>query len=158
MHGIGRSMGCRTYVCVCVCVCVCVSVCLCVCVCVCVCVRVCVSVCVCVSVSVRLCLCVCVLVAQSCPTLWDPMACSPPGSSVQGNFPGKNTGVGCHSLLHGIFPTQTLTQVPFIADRFFTIWATREVTVAYTVLRHKLCHMTICPYGSFSRVRILHFL
>ena len=22
------------------------------------------------------------------------------------NSPGKNTGVGCHSLLHGIFPTQ----------------------------------------------------
>ena len=24
------------------------------------------------------------------------------------NFPGKNTGVGCHSLLQGIFPTQGL--------------------------------------------------
>ena len=28
--------------------------------------------------------CVCVLVAQSCPTLCDPMDCSPPGSSVHG--------------------------------------------------------------------------
>ena len=27
---------------------------------------------------------VCVLVTQSCPTLWDPMDCSPPGSSVHG--------------------------------------------------------------------------
>ena len=27
---------------------------------------------------------VCVLVAQSCPTLWDPTDCSPPGSSVHG--------------------------------------------------------------------------
>ena len=26
--------------------------------------------------------CVCVLVIQLCPTLWDPMDCSPPGSSV----------------------------------------------------------------------------
>ena len=26
------------------------------------------------------------------------------------NFPGKNTGVGCHSLLHGIFPTQGSNQ------------------------------------------------
>ena len=34
------------------------------------------------------------------------MGCSPPGSSVQGIFPGKNTGVGCHFLLQGIFPTQ----------------------------------------------------
>ena len=34
------------------------------------------------------------------------MDCSPPGSSVHGNSPGKNTGVGSHSLLQGIFPTQ----------------------------------------------------
>ena len=45
------------------------------------------------------------LVVQSCPTLWDPVDCSPPGFSVHGNSPGKNTGVGCHALLHGIFPT-----------------------------------------------------
>jgi len=32
------------------------------------------------------------LVAQSCPTLYNPMDCSPPGSSVHGNSPGKNTG------------------------------------------------------------------
>ena len=36
------------------------------------------------------------------------MDCSPPGSSVGGIFPGKNTGVGCHFLLQGIFPTQGL--------------------------------------------------
>ena len=30
----------------------------------------------------------------------------PPGSSVHEDSPGKNTGVGCHSLLQGIFPTQ----------------------------------------------------
>ena len=34
------------------------------------------------------------------------MDCSPPGSSVYGDSPGKNTGVGCHALLQGIFPTQ----------------------------------------------------
>ena len=46
------------------------------------------------------------LVAQSCPTCCDPMDCSPPGSSVYGDSPGKNTGVGCHALLQGIFPIQ----------------------------------------------------
>ena len=46
------------------------------------------------------------LVAQSCPTLCDPMDFSLPSSSVHGNSPGKNTGVGCHALLQGIFPTQ----------------------------------------------------
>ena len=34
------------------------------------------------------------------------MDCSLPGPSVHGNSPGKNPGVGCHALLHGIFPTQ----------------------------------------------------
>ena len=45
-------------------------------------------------------------VTQSCPTLCDPMDCSLPGFSVYGDSPGKNTGVGCHALLQGIFPTQ----------------------------------------------------
>ena len=34
------------------------------------------------------------------------MDCSLPGSSVLGDFPGKNTGVGCHTLLQGVFATQ----------------------------------------------------
>ena len=34
------------------------------------------------------------------------MNCTPPGSSVHGDSPGKNTGVGCLSILQGIFPTQ----------------------------------------------------
>ena len=46
------------------------------------------------------------LVAQSCPTLCDPMDCRPLGSSVHGDFPGKNTVVGCLTLHQGIFPTQ----------------------------------------------------
>ena len=46
--------------------------------------------------------------ALSCPTLWDPKDCSPPGSSVHGDSPGKNTGVGCHFLLQQIFKTQGL--------------------------------------------------
>ena len=46
------------------------------------------------------------LITQSCPILHDPMDCSSPGSSVHGDAPGKNTGVGCHALLQGIFQTQ----------------------------------------------------
>ena len=38
--------------------------------------------------------------------LWPYGLYSPPGSSIRGIFPGKNTGVGSHSLLQGIFPTQ----------------------------------------------------
>ena len=36
------------------------------------------------------------------------MACSPPGSAVLGDSPGKNTGGGCHALVQGISPTQGL--------------------------------------------------
>ena len=46
------------------------------------------------------------LVTQSSQTLCNPMDCSPPGSSVHGDSPGKNTKMGCHALLQGIFPTQ----------------------------------------------------
>ena len=42
-----------------------------------------------------------VLVAQLCPTICNPVVC--PWDS-----PGKNTGVDCHSLCQGIFPTQEL--------------------------------------------------
>ena len=55
------------------------------------------------SLSLSFSLC---LVSQSCLTLCNPMDCSLPGSSVHGNSPGKNTGVGCHALLQGIFPTR----------------------------------------------------
>ena len=46
-----------------------------------------------------------VLVAQLCPTLCHPMDCSLPGFSVHGDSPGKNTGVGSHSLLQGLVLT-----------------------------------------------------
>ena len=44
---------------------------------------------------------------QLCLTLWTlwTVACQAPLSWAS---PGKNTGVGCHFLLQGIFPTQGL--------------------------------------------------
>ena len=53
------------------------------------------------SMGIWVVFCVC-LVAQSCLTLCDPMDCNLPDSSVHGDFPGKNTGVGCHALIQGI--------------------------------------------------------
>ena len=60
------------------------------------------------SIQYRYALPVLFLGTQSCPTLCDPMDCSPLGSSVHGDSLGKNTSVGCHVLLQGIFPTQGL--------------------------------------------------
>ena len=54
---------------------------------------------------------------------------NPPDSCVHWIF--NNTGVGCHSLLQGIFPAQPRDQnwvscVSFFAGGFFTAWATGE--------------------------------
>ena len=46
------------------------------------------------------------LVAKSCPTLCDPMTVGYACQAPLWNSPGKNAGVGSHSLLQGIFPTQ----------------------------------------------------
>ena len=57
------------------------------------------------------------------------MDCSLPGSSVHGDSPGENTGVGCHALLQGIFPAQGLNlslTSPALAGRFFTSSITWE--------------------------------
>ena len=62
--------------------------------------------CVCVCVCSRV--CTCVLVAQSCPTLCNPMDYSSPGSSAHGIVQVRILGVGCHSLFQGIFPNQGL--------------------------------------------------
>ena len=67
-----------------------------------------------------------------CLTLCDPIPCSPPGSSVHGIFPDKNTGVGCHALLQGIFLTEWLNPrllclLPF--RRILYHWATGEACI-----------------------------
>ena len=50
----------------------------------------------------------CFLVAQLCLTLLWPCGLQPTRLNHPWNFPGKNTGMGCHFLLQGIFPTQGL--------------------------------------------------
>ena len=72
------------------------------------------------------CMCMCAKLLQSRPTLWDPMDCSLPDSSVHGNSPGKNTGVDCHALLPGYSQPRNRTRGSHITDRFLTVWATWE--------------------------------
>ena len=47
-------------------------------------------------------------VAKSCPSLCDPMDSNPPGLLCPWGFSDKNTEVGCHFLLQGIFPDEIL--------------------------------------------------
>jgi len=66
------------------------------------------------------------LVANSCPTLCDPMDCSPPGSSVHGISQSWILEWVAISSSRGSSRPRDQTQVPCPAGRFFTIWATRE--------------------------------
>ena len=61
------------------------------------------------------------------------------------NSPGKNTGVGCHSLLQGIFPTQGLNLGLLHCRQFLYGWATREDANFYYILTH------ICTYSILIR-------
>ena len=87
----------------------------------------------------------CCSVAKSCPTICDPMGCSLPGFSVHWDSPGKNTGVGCHFLLQGIFLTQGLSShllhlIEFtsaLAGRFFTTIPPGKPTIF--ILLHSQC-------------------
>ena len=66
-----------------------------------------------------------VLVAQLCLTLWDPMYCSPPGSSVHGIFHARILEWVAISFSRGSSQPRNRTQVSCIAGRFFTLWATK---------------------------------
>ena len=76
----------------------------------------------------------CCLVIQSCLTLRDPMDYIPPGFSVHGDSPDKNTGVGCPALLQGILPTQGLNQDWTLLHGDRSHWATREAFCSVTLL------------------------
>ena len=87
-------------------------------------------------------------VVLMCLTLGDPMDCSLPDSSVHGDFPGKNTRVGCHFLsprdlpIPGIEPT--LLESPALADGFFTTnttWGDRGFSEIWARLILRVCEV-----------------
>ena len=65
-------------------------------------------------------------VAQSCPTLCDPMDCSLSGSSVHGIFQARVLQWIAISFSRGSSRPRNQTQVSCIAGRCFTVWAARE--------------------------------
>ena len=81
------------------------------------------------------------LVTQSCPTVCDPLDCSPPGSSVHGDFPGKNTGA---SPFHHL-PIGSLPLWPF-AHAVSHVWNFVSPDISITPFFHFLhdsaqCHL-----------------
>ena len=72
-----------------------------------------------------------VLVAQLCPTLCDPMGCSPPASSVHGILQARILEwVAIPFFCRSFWPRDWL-RVSSTAGGFFTIWASREAQVLF---------------------------
>ena len=65
-------------------------------------------------------------VAQSCPTLCDPMDSSLPDSAIHGIFQARILEWAAISFSRGSSQPRDQTRVSCIADRYFTVWATRE--------------------------------
>ena len=71
-------------------------------------------------------------VAYQAPLPWD--------------FPDKNTGVGCHALLHGIFPPKT-EHISCIIGAFFAHWVTWEaLTIPYHAIYYTQNHAFMLKY------------
>ena len=71
-------------------------------------------------------MCMCVLLAQWCPTLCDPMDCSPPGSSVHEISQARILEWAAIPFSRGSSRPRDQTQVSWIAGRFFTVRDTRK--------------------------------
>ena len=68
----------------------------------------------------------CCLVAKSCPTLCDPMDCSPPGLSVHGIFQARILGWVVFSFSRGSSQPRDQNHIPWIGRWFLYLWVTRE--------------------------------
>ena len=67
-----------------------------------------------------------ILVAQSCPSLCDPLDCNPPGSSVHEILQIRTLEWVAISSSKGSSWPRDQTQVSHIADGFFTLWTIRD--------------------------------
>ena len=103
------------------------------------------------QISSPLSLCCCAvlcLVAQSCPTLWDPMDHKLPGSSVRGDFPGKNTEVAAYPFSRGTSRPRNCRSPALRADSLpaelpvklpLSLYMTPNILSALCILTYFLC-------------------
>ena len=91
-------------------------------------------------------------VAQSCPTLCDPMNCSPPGFSVHGIFQARILEWVAISFSRRSSRPRDWTRVSHIVGRRFTIWATREGNVKECSNYHTI---TFISHASKEMLKIL---
>ena len=89
----------------------------------------------------------CCLVIKSCPTL-QSSGLKPTSLLCPWGFSGKNTGVGCHFHLQGIFLTQRSILCLLHCRQILHHWATREVHVIplskpFTISYHLQKHLSV---------------
>ena len=82
-------------------------------------------------------------VAQSCPTLCNPMDCILPGSSIHGIFQARVLEWVTISFSRGSSRPQDRTEVSRIAGRRFTVWDTREAKclIPFQPQAQARCHL-----------------
>ena len=102
-----------------------------------------------------LCACMHAKSLQSCPDLCNPTDCCPPGFSVHGILQARNTGVNCHALLQGIFPTRhrTLVSQRFLRQRagsLLLVPPAKPVSVSTSLITHWMKTISFY-YCSYSR-------
>ena len=100
-------------------------------------------------------------VTQSCPTLCDPMDCSPPGSLVHGIFQAWILEWVAISFSRGSSQPRDRTQVSRVVCRCFTIWATREAVILepQKIVSHCFhCFPISLPWSDGIRCHDLSFL
>ena len=86
------------------------------------------------------CCCSC-LVTKSCPTLWDPVDCSLPGSFLHGILQARILEWVPISFSRGSSRTRDWTRVSGIAGRHFNLWATREAQSGFKSVTSYLCDL-----------------
>ena len=96
-----------------------------------------------------------VLVAQSHPTLCNPMDCSPPGSSVHGILQRRTLAWVAIPFTRGSSRPRDRIWVSCIAGRFFTVWDTREAAYKAFAMKaghrqRKICSGCFAPAGLFK--------
>ena len=94
-------------------------------------------------------------VAQSCPTLCDPMACRLPGSSLHGILQARVLEWVAISFSRGSSQPRDRTQVSRIAGRRFNLWATRE---AVTITGNYMQKISQTPKPNPSILTFCSFL
>ena len=109
-------------------------------------------------------------VAWLCPTLFDPMDYSLPGSSVHGIFQARVLEWVAISFSRGSSWPRDWTQVFCLTVRLFTIWATREVPFfgnksyeitwvfkLYMQRLIKICHICIYKCVHVCAAKLIYF-